>query len=34
MNTITVPATSALKLALYTTANDEWSDAPDSAYLV
>lgn len=33
MNTIAVPATSALKLALRTTANDEWSDAPDSAYL-
>jgi hypothetical protein len=33
MNTITTAAMSPRKLALYTTANNEWSDAPESAYL-
>ena len=33
MNTITASAMFRLKLALYTTANNEWSDAPDCAYL-
>ena len=33
MNTITTAATSPRKLALYTTANNEWCDEPESAYL-
>ena len=33
MNTITTAAAAPRKLALYTTANDEWFDARHSAYL-
>ncbi|MEY2879094.1 MAG: hypothetical protein RLZZ15_1474, partial [Verrucomicrobiota bacterium] len=33
MNTVTASAMSALKLALHTTTPNEWSEAPDYAYL-